>query len=105
MHLAFGGEKAVHIIWKNTTQTVKFRDGNIMFWGCFLAYDTGKRHIIEKRMDLQMYQNILDTSDAIYEDDENKNQGGHFSRIMIQNIMAWKFWIGFKEKKILKESI
>src|SRR4029434_4199117 len=55
MHTMFGGQMTLHII-----QTVKFGGGNIMVWGCFSAYGTGKLHTIEGRMNGKMYRDILD---------------------------------------------
>src|SRR4029434_1293115 len=55
MHTMFGGQMALYII-----PTVKFGGGNIMVWGCFSAYGTGKLHTIEGRMNRKMYRDILD---------------------------------------------
>ena len=55
IHTMFGGQMALHII-----PTVKFGGGNIMVWGCFSAYGTGKLHTIEGRMNGKMYRDILD---------------------------------------------
>jgi hypothetical protein len=44
-----------------TTAKVKFRDGNIMVWGCFSWHGLGPLHRITDKMDQFQYKEILET--------------------------------------------
>ena len=43
---------------KNTIPTVKHGGGNLMLWGCFSTKGTGRLHLIEGRMNRDMYREI-----------------------------------------------
>ena len=57
-HTMFGGKMVTAHHPKNTIPTVKFEGGNIMVRGCFSAYGNGRLHIIEGRINGEMYQDM-----------------------------------------------
>ena len=82
---------------KNTIPTVKHGGGNLMLWECFSAKGTGQLHCIEGRMNVAMYQEILDD-----------NLKGHWKWVvdgssnmtMTQNIRPRQQRSGSKKKQI-----
>ena len=44
---------------KNTVPTVKFGGGSIMIWGCFSVKGVGKISVIDGKMNVQKYNQIL----------------------------------------------
>ncbi|KAI4875649.1 hypothetical protein NFI96_000346 [Prochilodus magdalenae] len=52
-------ETEIELFGTNSTRRVKHGGGDIMFWGCFSAKDTGLLHRISGRMDGAMYRKIL----------------------------------------------
>src|SRR4029434_3358513 len=93
MHTMFGGQMALYII-----PTVKFGGGNIMVWGCFSAYGTGKLYTIEVRMNGKMYRDILDKNLPPTSRIMKMKRGGHFSKTTIPNTQPRKLSIGFRER-------
>ena len=68
---------------KNMEPTVKFGSGSIMIWGCFSAKGVGKISVIDGKMNVQMYKQILQENLMSYVESLERLLITFSSRIMI----------------------
>lgn len=80
----FGEEKSVEFHEKNSSPSVKHGGGWIMRWACVAASGTSNVSLVEGRVDLMKYQQILE-GNIMPSGEKLKVKSCLYSRIMILN--------------------